>query len=45
MNKNKKIIKMQVTEADKRLNTPAWQRYMQGDIRYEYKYLRGFKND
>ena len=45
MNKNKKIIKMQVTEADKRLNTPAWLRYMQGDIRYEYKYLRGLKND
>tara|TARA_B100000035_G_scaffold140794_1_gene119884 strand:+ start:493 stop:630 length:138 start_codon:yes stop_codon:yes gene_type:complete len=44
MNKNKKIIKMQVTEADKKLNTPAWRRYMQGDTRYEYKYLKGYKN-
>lgn len=29
--------KMQVTDADKDLNTPAWKRYKAGDPRYEYK--------
>ena len=29
--------KMQVTNADKEGNTPAWQRYKAGDPRYEYK--------
>jgi hypothetical protein len=29
--------KMQVTDADKKANTPAWQRYKAGDPRYEYK--------
>ena len=29
--------KMQVTKADKDLNTPAWKRYKAGDPRYEYK--------
>ena len=27
--------KMQVTKADKDLNTPAWKRYKAGDPRYE----------
>ena len=34
--------KMQVTKADKDLNTPAWKRYKAGDPRYEYK---GTKED
>jgi hypothetical protein len=29
--------KMQVTDADKNANTPAWKRYKAGDPRYEYK--------
>lgn len=29
--------KMQVTDADKNANTPAWQRFKAGDPRYEYK--------
>jgi len=29
--------KMQVTDADKDANTPAWKRYKEGDPRYEYK--------